>query len=124
MEKNKEIIMQSNYKRIIEYELKGKDVLYLFETFTQERGMDDKKLIQYANVALNIDEDLSNVKDYFNDLKVLKIARAIQMCKGKRVFEMIKKTYGKKLGNEFEYEVKYSNFADSVKYDRIQYISF
>lgn len=37
---------------------------------------------------------------------------------------MIKKTYGKKLGNEFEYEVKYSNFADSVKYDRIQYISF
>lgn len=101
MEKNKEIMMQSNYKRIIEYELKGKDVLYLFETFTQERGMDNKKLIQYANVALNIDEDLSNVKDYFNDLKVLKIARAIQMCKGKRVFEMIKKTYGKKLGNEF-----------------------
>lgn len=124
MGKSKKDITQSILKRIGDYELKGKDVLYLFETFTQARGMEDKKLIQYANVALNINEDLSNVTDYFNDLKVLKIAKAIQMCKGETVFEMIRKSYGEKFKMKFEYEVKYTNFADSVKYNRIEYITF
>lgn len=123
MEKNKKDVTQSILKKIGDYELKGKDVLYLFETFTQARGMEDKKLIQYANVELNINEDLSNVTDYFNNLKVLKIAKAIQMSKGENVFEMIRKSYGKKFANEFEYEVKYTNFADTVEYDKIEYIT-
>lgn len=105
-----------------EEHLKGKDVLYILEDYTQEIGINDNKLIMFANNKLNINEDLTNVVDFFKDKKALKVAKAIQHCTSDEVFDLILEAFGKEFTDKFE--VYYDNFLDTavINFDKIKYI--
>ena len=76
------------------YNLRGKDVFYVFEDFDTGIDKDQSKLIDFVNSSLNL--NLDSKKDD------LKIALYIQKMTGKEVLNLIRECYGDEIADKFE----------------------
>lgn len=93
--------------------LKGKDVLYVFEDFNTGVDKNQTKLIEFANNKLKL--GLDPVKDD------LKIAKTIQEMSGDEVLGLIKECYGEEISNKFESFLDES--LETLDTSKIKYIN-
>ena len=102
--------------------LRGKDILYVLEDYTQEIGedIDLSKFLQYVNKAQNLNVDTSEVTDWISDKPAEKIALAYQYLDEKTAMNLIKECYGD------EFFDKFQEFLDeeleTLNTDKIHYI--
>lgn len=102
--------------------LRGKDILYVLEDYTQEIGedIDLSKFLQYVNKAQNLNVDTSEVTDWISDKPAEKIALAYQYLDEKTAMNLIKECYGD------EFFDKFQEFLDeeleTLDTDKIHYI--
>lgn len=102
--------------------LRGKDILYVLEDYTQEIGedIDLSRFLQYVNKAQNLNVDTSEVTDWISDKPAEKIALAYQYLDEKTAMNLIKECYGD------EFFDKFQEFLDkeleTLDTDKIHYI--
>lgn len=84
--------------------LRGKDILYVLEDYTQEIGedIDLSKFLQYVNKAQNLNVDTSEVTDWISDKLAEKIALAYQYLDEKTAMNLIKECYGDEFFDKFQ----------------------
>lgn len=84
--------------------LRGKDILYVLEDYTQEIGedIDLSKFLQYVNKAQNLNVDTSEVTDWISDKPAEKIALAYQYLDEKTAMNLIKECYGDEFFDKFQ----------------------
>lgn len=105
-------------------ELIGKDLFYILEDFSTIDEVDPHqvKFINLCNTELKINENLSDVTDWVDDKRVLKVVREIQDLTDKQFMKLINICYGEKFYEEFDEYVNYLVDTNSIDTDDIEYI--
>lgn len=101
-------------------ELKGKDILYVFENFNTGVDKNQEKLIKFVNDELNLGYQSDN-QGKFTTSDENDIWNTIQHLPGKQVENLIRLCYGDDIANKFEAFLNDS--LDNLNTSQIKYIN-